>query len=377
VTNEVHVAIIGCGRVSGHHCRSIQAVDGARLVAVCDLIEEKARAYGELYGVPYFTSYRKMFHDVPSISVVAVVTPSGMHFEHATDIMQRYRKHVIVEKPTFMRPGQAQDAWALADSLGLKVFPVFQNRYNKAVMRVRQALESGELGAVRIAAVRVRWCRPQRYYDLSPWRGTFAQDGGCLTNQGIHHVDLLRHLGGNIRTVSATMRTLGAQIEVEDTAVATMTYEEDRVGVLEVTTSARPDDFEASISFVCEKGLAQIGGIAVNELQIFTPDPAACEANSEDFSGNVYGHGHGATYRDIVSDLRGETPYPVDRADCLATISLLHAFYRSAELDEPVTADGTAISARLGRPDDTLANMYRTPLLPGETARAGATGGVR
>ena len=374
---DVDVAIIGCGRVSGHHCRSIQSVEGARLVAVCDLVEEKAKAYGELYGVPAFTNYRQMFHDVPSISVAAVVTPSGMHFEHATDIMQRYGKHVIVEKPTFMRPGQAQDAWALADRLGLKVFPVFQNRYNKAVMRVKQALVSGELGAIRIAAVRVRWCRPQRYYNLSAWRGTFAQDGGCLTNQGIHHVDLLRHLGGSIRTVSAQMRTLGAEIEVEDTAVATMTYEGDRLGVLEVTTSARPDDFEASISFVCEKGLAQIGGIAVNELQVFTPDPSACAENSEDFSGNVYGHGHGATYRDIVRDFRGEAPYPVDRADCMATINLLHAFYRSAELNERVPADGTAVSVNLGRPDEALADMYRTPLLPGESAQAGVIGGTR
>jgi predicted dehydrogenase len=147
-----------------------------------------------------------------------------MHFEHAMEVMQRYGKHVIVEKPTFMRPRHLTQAFETADRLGLKIFPVFQNRYNKAVARVRRALADGELGDIRVVTVRVRWCRPQRYYDMAPWRGTFAQDGGALTNQGIHHVDLLRHLGGEVERVNATMRTLGAQIEAEDTAVATFTY---------------------------------------------------------------------------------------------------------------------------------------------------------
>src|SRR5581483_3506716 len=285
------VAIIGCGRVSGHHCRSIGEADGIELAAVCDLIEEKASKYGKEFNVPYFLNYHEMLRAVPSIDIVAVVTPSGMHFEHATEILRLYRKHVIVEKPTFMRPSQLRDAYALADQVGVQIFPVFQNRYNRAVQRVRRALREGELGAIRIIAVRVRWCRPQRYYDLSEWRGTYAQDGGCLTNQGIHHVDLLRHLGGEVARVNATMRTLGANIEVEDAVVGSMAYHGDSVGVLEVTTAARPDDFEASISFVCEKGLAQIGGIAVNELQVFTPDPKSCPEWSEDFSGNVYGHG--------------------------------------------------------------------------------------
>jgi predicted dehydrogenase len=357
----IRVAIIGCGRVSGHHCRSIRDVEGIELAAVCDVVEEKASKYGAEFNVPWFMNYHEMFASVPDIDVVAVVTPSGMHAEHAMEIMQRYRKHVIVEKPTFMRPSQLLDAYRIADSQGVQIFPVFQNRYNRAVQRVRKALRDGELGSIRIIAVRVRWCRPQRYYDLSPWRGTYAQDGGCLTNQGIHHVDLLRHLGGEVARVNATMRTLGANIEVEDAVVGSMTYQGQAVGVLEVTTAARPDDFEASISFVCEKGLAQIGGIAVNELQIFTPDPAACAEWSEDFSGNVYGHGHAAMYADVSAYFHRDVPYPVDRNDALRTIRLLHAFYRSDERRDWVDVDSLDESARLGRYDEELAKLYRTP----------------
>lgn len=365
--SPLNVAIVGCGRVAGHHCASINEANGVTLAGVCDLVGEKAKAYGEEFHIPFFTDYHQMLQDVPSIDIVAVVTPSGMHHEHAIDIMERYRKHVVVEKPTFMRPGQMQDAYEVADASGVRVFPVFQNRHNKAVARVRQALHNGELGDIRLVNVRVRWCRPQRYYEMAPWRGTFSHDGGCLTNQGIHHVDLLRHLCGEVTDVNATMRTLGAKIEVEDAVVATLRYTNGALGSLEVTTAARPDDFEASISIVGEKGLAQIGGIGVNELQIFTPAPDDCASNSENFlsikgHGSVYGFGHTQMYRDIVTDVTNETPYPVTREDCLQTLRLLHAFYRSDEAGTWVPVDSNAESTRLGRSNEAISNLYRTRL---------------
>jgi UDP-N-acetyl-2-amino-2-deoxyglucuronate dehydrogenase len=370
LSNSVKVALVGCGRIAGHHARSIVAADGVVLAAVCDLAPEKADAYAAEFGVPAYTDYRRMLSEHPDIAVVAVITPSGMHYEHAAEMIERWGKHVILEKPTVMRPDQLTALWRLADARGVSLFPVFQNRHNKAVRRIKQALETGELGDIRIMSVRVRWCRPQRYYDLAPWRGTFSHDGGCLTNQGIHHVDLLRYLGGEVATVSATMRTLGAAIEVEDTVVATMTYGTKAVGVLEVTTAARPDDFEASISIVGEKGLAQIGGIAVNELQVFTPDPGACAANSEDFKGieghgAVYGFGHGQMYQDIAATFRDRTPYPVSRDDCMGTLKLLHAFYRSDEAGgAAVMVEAAEQSSRLGRPDETISALYRAPEAP-------------
>ena len=365
-SNTIKVALVGCGRIAGHHARSIVATDGVELAAVCDLDVAKAKANGDEFTTPYYTDYRRMLAEHPDVALVAVITPSGMHFEHGMEMMERFGKSIILEKPTMMRPEQLTKAWETADRLGLSIFPVFQNRHNKAVRRVKQALSSGELGKIRIVGVRVRWCRPQRYYDMAPWRGTFSHDGGALTNQGIHHVDLLRYLGGEVDRVSATMRTLGANIEVEDTVVATLRYDTKAVGVVEVTTAARPDDFEASISIVGEKGLAQIGGIAVNELQIFTPDPAACSIASEDFKGTaghgaVYGYGHSTIYSDISANLHHGNTYPVSRDDCMATIRLLHAFYRSDEVDGGwVDVDSPEQSTRLGRTNEAVSNIYRT-----------------
>ena len=364
--NPLNVALIGCGRIAGHHCQAIAEVEGVELAAVCDLEVEKAEAYAAEYDVPAFASYRDMFTDLPKIDIAAVITPSGMHLEHGLEVLNDYAKHVIMEKPTFMRPADLGLAYAAADEAVLEIFPVFQNRYNKAVRRVKQAIAAGELGDIRIVSVRVRWCRPQRYYDMAPWRGTFSHDGGALANQSIHHVDLIRYLGGEVRRVNASMRTLGADIEVEDTVTATITFDGDAVGVIEATTAARPDDFEASISIVGSEGLAQIGGIAVNELQVFTPDAQACAENSEDFqgikgAGAVYGHGHGMMYRDIVSFFRDGTPYPVNREDCLGTLKLLHAFYRSDEAGGWVEVDSDQQSERLGRTDDAISDLYRTP----------------
>jgi len=356
--------LIGCGRIAGHHARSIAGTEGIELVAVCDLVEEKAKAYSQDFGVPAFTDYRVMLRERPDIDTVAVITPSGMHYEHGIELIERFGKNLIVEKPTFLRPEHLLQAYAQAERRGLQIFPVFQNRYNAAVRRVKKALVDGELGDIRVVSVRLRWCRPQRYYDLAPWRGTLSHDGGAITNQGIHHVDLTRYLAGDVTRVNATMRTLGAKIEAEDTVVATMTFKSGAVGSLEVTTAARPDDFEASISLVGSAGLAQIGGIAVNELQVFTPDPAACAANSEDFKsiqgfGAVYGFGHAGMYRDIVATLRGDAPYPVSRADCLGTLRFLHAFYRSDEIGGWVEVDGNTASRRLGRPNEDISALYR------------------
>jgi UDP-N-acetyl-2-amino-2-deoxyglucuronate dehydrogenase len=185
-------------------------------------------------------------------------------------------------------------------------------------------------------------------------------DGGCLTNQGIHHIDLLRQFGGEVNKVSSVHRTFGADIEVEDTASAAILFESGAIGTLEITTAARPIDYEASLSIVCENGLAQIGGIAVNELQIYTPNPDACSPNSEDFSGNVYGNGHKKIYEEIVRSLGDGKPYPVVFEDTLATIQLLNSFYLSDEAQEWVEVARGGDSLRLGRLDDELANLYRT-----------------
>ncbi len=364
---KIKVAVIGCGRIAGHHCKNIYENPNLELAAVCDLDLSKAEKYGNEFSAPAYINYRDMLLKQPDIDMVAIITPSGMHYEHALEIIEKFKKHIIIEKPTFLKLTHLKNIYQVARAHHLNVFPVFQNRYNKAVQRVKTAIQNQEMGIPQIFSVRVRWCRPQRYYDLSPWRGTFAMDGGALTNQGVHHVDLLRYLGGDIQSVNAKMATYGANIEVEDTCVAQYQFSSGAMGTLEVTTAARPDDFEASISILGTKGLMQIGGIAVNELQIFRKSEAPenfheaeeLKNYSEDFSKCVYGNGHESLYQDIVAHMREESIFPVSETEAFKTLSLLHSFYVSHEQGVAVNPVLGRESSRLGEENEKLSQLYR------------------
>lgn len=357
---NVSVSIIGCGRIARHHAKSIGDVDGLELVAVCDLDKHKAERFAQEFGCKAYSDYRKMLFELEQITLVVIATPSGMHFEHGYEVLADFRKNIVVEKPTVLRLDHIEKLACESRQNNLKFYPVFQNRFNRAVLRLKEALEGNELGKVQIVNVRVRWCRPQRYYDLSPWRGTYELDGGALTNQGVHHLDLLRYLFGEVSEVYAKMATYGSKIPVEDSVCGVFTMRSGAQGTLEITTAARPDDYEASISVVGSLGLAQIGGIAVNKLEIFTPDEGACPQYSEDFSRCVYGNGHTELYRQVRLDLLGEEAYSISVKDALGTISLLHSFYRSAEEKIAINPLEAKQSFRLGRGDDEKFNLYRT-----------------
>ena len=359
------VLVIGCGRIAGWHCRAIKLQKKIKLLGVCDLDLDKAKNYGKKFSVPYFTNYRKMLRDLDQANTVAIITPSGMHFEHSYEILKNYKKNIIVEKPTFMKPLQVVKIYNLASKLKKKIYPVFQNRYNLAVQRLKTAIKKNELGKIYLATVRMRWCRPQRYYNLSKWRGTFSHDGGALTNQGIHHLDLLKYLVGDINSVNCEMKTLGVKLEVEDTALSIIKFKNGAIGNVEVTTAARPDDFEASISIMGEKGMAQVGGVAVNNLEIFTPNPTECKRYSDDFSklpdrGRVYGRGHFDFYKDIIRDFNGKK-FPISFEDCLSSINILNAHYVSNEKGKEIKLkkNVNVNSKNLGKKNDKISNLYR------------------
>ena len=219
--NKINIALIGCGRVAGHHARSIDSIpDLAKLVAVCDLVDLRSSELGNNHNVPFYNNYFEMMEKHPEVDVVSIITPSGMHFEHALDIIDNYKKHVIIEKPMVMTLKQGLELKKIAGINGVEIFPVLQYRFNKSVQKIRSTHKTDELGKIFLATVRTRWCRPQKYYDRDPWRGIYSHDGGALTNQGIHHLDLLRYLAGEVKRVNAQMETFGVNVEIEDTGGA-------------------------------------------------------------------------------------------------------------------------------------------------------------
>jgi UDP-N-acetyl-2-amino-2-deoxyglucuronate dehydrogenase len=357
--NIINVAIIGCGRVAGHHVRAIDNHPQLNLVAVCDLQQDRISNMLGMKTIPNYTNYHRMMVSHPEIDVVAIITPSGMHFEHAFDMIDIYKKHVVIEKPVVMTLQQGNQIAKAAANAGVHIFPVHQYRFNRCVQRIRQAIMNQELGKVQLATVRMRWCRQQSYYDRDAWRGTFALDGGCTTNQGIHHLDLLRYLNGEIKMVNCMMRTFGSNVEVEDTVIANLEFENGALGNIEIITSARPRDFESSLSIVGSKGLAMLGGSFTDKLLEFSPVPQDVIIYSDDFD-DAYGFGHNVIYDGVYKGITDIGSPAISFSDAMNTMKFLHAMYVSSENGTWVNVQDGLSSKRLGSANEKLHNLYRT-----------------
>jgi UDP-N-acetyl-2-amino-2-deoxyglucuronate dehydrogenase len=239
------------------------------------------------------------------------------------------------------------------DQAGVKLFVVKQNRFNVPVVKAREALEAGRFGRLVLGTVRVRWCREQSYYDQDKWRGTWAYDGGVLSNQASHHVDMLEWFFGDVVSVHARAVTALVNIEAEDTAVATLKFRNGALGIIEATTAVRPKDLEGSLSILGEKGAVEIAGFAVNKIRHwqFAEELASDKDVMEKFSvnpPNVYGFGHQAYYEHVVRCLNDQSPALVDGLQGRKSLELISALYESIETGKEVFLSFVPQLCRLG-----------------------------
>ncbi len=350
----LNFALVGCGRISKRHAEllGLGQIKGARLVAVCDVVDAKATATGERFGVPSYTDMHEMMaaHD---IDVVTVLTESGNHAAHVI-ALARYGKAIVVEKPMALTLDDADAMIAACDKSGSRLFVVKQNRFNVPVVKLREALDAGRFGKLFMGTIRVRWCRDQSYYDQDAWRGTWELDGGVLTNQASHHIDLLEWMMGEVESVFAKSTTAMVDIETEDTAVVLLKFKSGALGLIEATTATRPKDLEGSISMLGSQGTVEIGGFAVNKLQTWNftdglDDVAETMAQFSVNPPNVYGFGHQMYYEHVVDVLRNGVPQTVDGREGRKSIQLIHAIYESIETGKEVFLPMVPVHSKLGR----------------------------
>ncbi len=349
----IRFGLLGCGRISKRHSDLLGGnhIHGARLVAVCDTDRQRADGAGSKFGVSVYYNLVDLLSD-EKVDAVAVLTPSGLHAQHAIACAQA-GKHVVVEKPMALRLQDADDMNRACDQAGVKLFVVKQNRFNVPIMKARQALDAGRFGKLVLGTVRVRWCRDQAYYDQDAWRGTWAHDGGVLTNQASHHIDMLEWFFGDVVSVHARSTTALVNIETEDTAVATLKFRNGALGIIEATTATRPADLEGSLSILGEKGAVEIGGFAMNHIRhwrFVTELPSDHEV-IEKFSvnpPNVYGFGHQAYYQHVVECLADRGAALVDGLEGRKSLELISALYESIESEQEVPLSFIPRRSRLG-----------------------------
>jgi predicted dehydrogenase len=350
---KLRFGLVGCGRIVHKHADTIKNhLQNAELVAVCDIVREKAEQIGKQYSVNHYTNYDDMLtHEF--IDVVCILTESGNHAKHTIDIVKKYQKHVVVEKPMALTLSDADEMIRVCDYHNKKLFVVKQNRFNLPVQKLREALDSGRFGRLTMGTVRVRWCREQAYYDADKWRGTWALDGGVFANQASHHIDLLEWMLGEPVSVFAKSKKFLVDIEAEDTGVAIITFESGAIGIIEATTAIRPVDLEGSISILGERGSVVIGGFAVNEMLTwkFTdahPEDNDILSNYRENPPNVYGFGHIKYLNEVCDAISYDRRGLVDGLVGRKSLELINAIYESIETNREVTLRFQPSRCKLG-----------------------------
>ena len=355
MAKKLKFAIVGCGRISKNHLEALASCNlSSELVAVCDLIPEKAKEKSEKYKVPFYTDYHKMMESHPEIDVVNIATPTGMHARHVIDI-SRHGENIIVEKPMALRVEDCDAMMKACADNKCRLFVVQQNRFNKAVQAARKALDSGRFGKQVLGTVRVRWKRTQKYYEQDNWHGTWALDGGVMSQQASHHLDLLQWFMGPIDTMQCISATTLLDIEVEDTAVATFRFKSGALGAFEATVASRPEDLEGSLNLLGENGSVILGGFAVNKIVYWkfeNPLPED-EATIKEFSvdvPNVYGLGHTPYLNNVIEAITQNKPGLVEGSEGKKNIQILTALYESAATGGTVVYPGYPVKvSKLGR----------------------------
>lgn len=352
--SKIRFAFLGCGRISGKHLEAIAEIENAELVAVCDIDIEKAKKVGEKYNVSYYASYDDMFQK-ENIDIVNILTPSGLHPQHTIDIVKKYKKHIVCEKPMALRLEDADAMIKTCDENGVRLFVVKQNRYNLPVQKLREALEEGRFGKIVMGTVRVRWARHQAYYDQDEWRGTWELDGGVLSNQASHHIDLLEWMLGEPVSVMAKTGTYLANVEVDDTAAAIIKFKNGAIGIVEATTATRPNDLEGSLSVLGEKGSVVIGGFSVNKMQTWNfvdENEETKEKILKEFAEippNVYGFGHKRFLEHVIECIHTNKQALVDGLEGRKSLELINAIYESAETGKEVFLRFEPRMSKMGR----------------------------
>ena len=285
--------------------------------------------------------------------LIFVLTPSGLHYEHTREAL-KLNCHVLVEKPISMIPSQARELQNLARSKSLMLCVAFQNRLNPAITALHGACINNRFGKIICSTIRLRWCRYQEYYE-DGWHGTWAQDGGVINQQAIHHLDALNWLVGPVEKLCSTSENMLNKLEAEDSMVAILRFKNGALGTIEATTAARPHDYEASLSIVGEKGLVVVGGTALNKIETwnFVDKVPEDEIIPEKYSNNVkngYGNSHALLIKKIIENIQNEIISPViTLEESIQTTELVHALYSSDETNTWVNLRNNPISNKLGR----------------------------
>jgi UDP-N-acetyl-2-amino-2-deoxyglucuronate dehydrogenase len=337
------IGILGAGSISDTHARAALAIPDVEIAAVYGRNADKAQRLAERYGGVAYDNLEQ-FLDHRPMDLVAIGSPSALHAEQGIAAAER-GLHVLVEKPLDVTTARADALVAAADRAGVKLGVFFQDRLKPDVVKLKQMVDAGALGRPVLASGRVKWYRPPEYYGGSRWRGTFALDGGgALINQAIHTVDLLLHVWGPIVSVDARAGTQLHKIEVEDTVVATLQFENGALGVFEASTAVFPG-YARRVELTGSNGTLTLEHDHLVGVDLKEPDPrfpppeaalrdGAANASSPTVSDATP---HKRILEDFLHAIRTSGTPACDGPEGRRSVVVIDAIYASARAKGPVT----------------------------------------
>ena len=331
----IKFAIVGCGRIAQRHAEHISK--RGQLVAVCDVVEDKAQQLATMYGAKAYTSYTEMLANESSVDVIAVCSPNGLHAQHAIDGLKA-GFHVLCEKPMGLSVNECGEMIQAAERANKRLFAIKQNRYNPPVAAVKEMIDAGKFGKVTSIQLSCFWNRNTDYYANS-WKGTKDLDGGTLFTQFSHFIDLLYWIIGDVEEVAAYMGNFAHEgiIEFEDTGVVIMKFTNGAIGTVNYTVNSFDKNMEGSLTIFGEKGTVKIGGQYLNELEYQQIQDYRIENLPEGNKANNYGNytgsmsNHDKVYDNLIDVLTHNAPITTSSYEGMKTVEIIEKIYRAAK----------------------------------------------
>lgn len=333
---KIKFGIIGCGRIAERH--AIQIEKYGTLIAVCDIIPEKAKALGEKYHCNYYCDSAEFLEkEAKNIDVVAVCTPNGLHSLHTIESLKA-GCHVLCEKPLAITVNDCGEMIKQAENSNKRLFAIKQNRFNPPVAAVKKAIDEGKLGKIFSIQLSCFWNRNEDYYKNS-WKGTADLDGGTLFTQFSHFIDLLYWMIGDIKNVKGFTANYAHQgmIDFEDTGVIILEFYNGAIGTINYTVNSYQSNMEGSLTIFAEKGTVKIGGQYLNELEYQKIKDFVIENLPEGNKANNYGNyvgsmsNHDKVYENLVDVLVNGGSINTNAFEGLKTVEIIDKIYREAQ----------------------------------------------
>jgi UDP-N-acetyl-2-amino-2-deoxyglucuronate dehydrogenase len=337
----IHIGILGGGNISRTHARAASEIEGVKITAVWGQNREKVKELAEAFGGSPYDDLEAFIKHQP-MDIVLIGSPSGLHAEHGIQAA-RQGLHVLMEKPVAISTEQTDTLIAECEKAGVKLGVFFQDRVAPDIVKLKELVDAGKLGKPILTSAQVKWYRPPEYYKESRWRGIWALDGGgALMNQGVHTVDLLLWLMGDVRSLWAKAITALHDIEVEDTVVAALEFSGGAIGTLEAATSAYPG-FSRRLELTGSQGTIIMENDRLTAVKLREPLPdlilgPPALADERAVSATISdARGHRTIIEDFLQAIATNGQPLCNGREARRSVELIQAVYHSSKTGQAVT----------------------------------------